>query len=61
MIQVLSVGNIFFAAAFSIEMILKLIGLGIYGYVSSPWNILDAAIVVVTKYSLFCFYFIVVL
>ncbi|RDD37340.1 Sodium channel protein 60E [Trichoplax sp. H2] len=49
---VLYVSNIFFAAAFSIEMILKLIGIGVHGYICSPWNILDAAIVVVSIITL---------
>ncbi|EDV26574.1 uncharacterized protein TRIADDRAFT_23340, partial [Trichoplax adhaerens] len=52
LIQVLYVSNIFFAAAFSIEMILKLIGIGVHGYICSPWNILDAAIVVVSIITL---------
>lgn len=47
--EVLRVLNIFFAAVFVLEFLLKIIGLGITSYFSSAWNWLDVVIVVVSN------------
>ena len=42
------VASIFFATAFTLEMLLKIGAYGPWGYVSSPWNCLDAFIVAIS-------------
>ena len=41
--------NYIFAAIFSAEFVLKIIGFGLVKYMSSPWNCLDAFIVSVSS------------
>eukprot|EP00163_Fabomonas_tropica_P014779 TRINITY_DN2686_c0_g2_i1.p1 TRINITY_DN2686_c0_g2~~TRINITY_DN2686_c0_g2_i1.p1 ORF type:complete len:1526 (-),score=377.56 TRINITY_DN2686_c0_g2_i1:447-4610(-) len=43
--QLLFISNLVFTAIFFLEMVLKLIGIGIRAYVSSNWNLFDAFIV----------------
>lgn len=43
--EALAIANFVFTAAFSIEMILKLIGLGAWKYLSDPWSLFDAVVV----------------
>ncbi len=40
--------DIFFAVAFTAELVLKCISFGILGYVKSPWNWLDAFVVAIS-------------
>ena len=47
--EVLRVLNIFFAAVFVLEFLLKIIGLGLASYFSSAWNWLDVVIIVVSN------------
>lgn len=46
--KTLNILNYFFAAVFSLEFILKILGLGVVKYFSSVWNCLDAFIVAVS-------------
>ena len=46
--KALHILNFFFAAIFSLEFLLKILGLGIITYFSSVWNCLDAFIVAVS-------------
>lgn len=51
--------NYIFAAIFSAEFVLKIIGFGLVKYMSSPWNCLDAFIVSVSSRATLrlCFYY----
>lgn len=51
--DVLNISNYIFTFIFTIEMILKLIGLGIVGYLSDQWNIFDGIIVIVSLIDIF--------
>ncbi|CAH3140850.1 unnamed protein product [Porites lobata] len=46
--KALGILNYFFAAVFSLEFLLKVIGLGVVKYFSSVWNCLDAFIVAIS-------------
>ena len=46
MTDALEIMNYIFTAVFGIEMILKLIGLGPYGYIKDVLNIFDGSIVI---------------
>merc|ERR1719397_1553093 len=46
--NVLEILNYLFTLFFTIEMIIKLIGLGFKGYVSDNWNVFDGLIVIVS-------------
>lgn len=46
MTEVLEILNYIFTAIFGIEMVLKLIGMGPYGYIKDPFNIFDGFIVI---------------
>ncbi|KAL9953553.1 hypothetical protein ACROYT_G040985 [Oculina patagonica] len=46
--KALEILNYFFAAVFSLEFILKILGLGVVRYFSSVWNCLDAFIVAIS-------------
>ena len=50
--RLLDVSGYVFAAVFSVEMLLKFMAFGIKGYFRDRWNILDAAIVLVSVASL---------
>lgn len=41
----LAIANFVFTAAFTIEMVLKLIGLGAWKYLSDAWSLFDAVVV----------------
>ncbi|XP_048586351.1 sodium channel protein 1 brain isoform X2 [Nematostella vectensis] len=51
--QVLQILNILFAVIFTVEMLLKWIGLGFKTYFTNPWNILDFVIVIVSLATIF--------
>lgn len=57
--KTLEILNYIFAAIFSAEFVLKIIGFGLVKYMSSPWNCLDAFIVSVSSRATLrlCFYF----
>ena len=46
MTEVLEILNYIFTAIFGIEMVLKLIGMGPYGYIKDPFNLFDGFIVI---------------
>jgi len=46
--DVLEILNYLFTLFFTIEMIIKLIGLGVKGYLSDSWNVFDGLIVIVS-------------
>ena len=48
--NVLSVMNYVFAVTFTLEMLLKIFGLGFVGYFSNLWNCLDCFIVAVCPF-----------
>lgn len=45
--------NIFFAIIFTIELILKIIGMGIKDFLRDKLNIFDAGIVAISLYEIF--------
>ena len=45
MTRVLEHVNLFFAALFGVEMILKVLGHGLYGYIQDGFNVFDGLIV----------------
>lgn len=45
--QTLKVMNYIFAVTFTVEMLLKIVGMGFVGYFSNLWNCLDSFIVAV--------------
>ncbi|EDO36844.1 predicted protein [Nematostella vectensis] len=53
MTDVLEIFNYIFTAIFGIEMIMKLIGLGFYGYIKDAFNIFDGTIVIISVVELF--------
>ena len=46
MTEVLEILNYVFTAIFGLEMLLKLLGLGLYGYIKDPFNLFDGFIVI---------------
>jgi hypothetical protein len=42
------ISNYIFSAAYLIEMILKLLGFGIIGYLGDPFNLFDGTIVIIS-------------
>ena len=47
--EVLYYLNIFFAVSFTLEFLLKLVGLGVVSYFTNAWNLLDFLIVIVSR------------
>lgn len=43
----LEISNIVFTSMFALEMLLKLMAFGIWGYIKNPYNIFDGIIVVI--------------
>lgn len=43
----LEISNIVFTSMFALEMLLKLLAFGIWGYIKNPYNIFDGIIVVI--------------
>ena len=50
--KALSVMNFSFAIIFTVEMLLKILGMGFVGYFTNLWNCLDSFIVAVSCYRL---------
>lgn len=44
--KVLEILNYIFTAIFALEMLLKLVGMGPYGYIKDPFNLFDGFIVI---------------
>ena len=44
--KVLEILNYIFTAIFALEMLLKLVGMGPYGYTKDPFNLFDGFIVI---------------
>lgn len=53
MTEVLEILNYIFTAIFGLEMFLKLLGLGPYGYIKDPFNLFDGFIVIMSIVELF--------
>ena len=51
--KILEEGNFYISMLFLIEMILKLLGLGILGYIRDGFNIFDGALVVISMVETF--------
>ena len=47
MTDILEIFNYIFTAIFAIEMLLKLLGHGLYGYIKDPYNLFDGSIVII--------------
>ena len=47
MTNVLEILNYIFTGIFALEMLLKLLALGVYGYIRDAFNLFDGAIVIV--------------
>ncbi|KAI4899956.1 hypothetical protein NFI96_017448 [Prochilodus magdalenae] len=45
--DVLEISNIVFTSLFALEMLLKLLACGLFGYISNPYNIFDLIIVII--------------
>lgn len=43
----MEISNIVFTSMFALEMLLKLLAFGIFGYIKNPYNIFDGIIVVI--------------
>lgn len=46
----LEISNIVFTSMFALEMLLKLLAFGIFGYIKNPYNIFDGIIVVIRSF-----------
>ena len=44
--------NTAFTALFTVEFGLKILGMGVWIYISDPWNIFDAAVVAISLLEL---------
>jgi hypothetical protein len=51
--DIFNVANLFFTIIFTVEVVLKLIGLGVSGYSADKFNLFDAAIVIVSIVEMF--------
>lgn len=45
--DVLEISNMVFTSLFSLEMLLKLLALGLFGYIKNPYNGFDSIIVII--------------
>ncbi|XP_066517733.1 voltage-dependent T-type calcium channel subunit alpha-1H isoform X3 [Hoplias malabaricus] len=50
--DVLEISNIVFTSLFALEMLLKLLACGLFGYISNPYNIFDLIIVIISVWEL---------
>ncbi|XP_078237435.1 voltage-dependent T-type calcium channel subunit alpha-1H isoform X3 [Pogona vitticeps] len=48
----LEISNIVFTSMFALEMVLKLLAFGIWGYIKNPYNIFDGIIVVISVWEI---------
>lgn len=45
--DILEISNMVFTSLFSLEMVLKLLALGLFGYIKNPYNGFDSIIVII--------------
>uniref|UniRef100_A0A3B4DQD5 Ion transport domain-containing protein n=1 Tax=Pygocentrus nattereri TaxID=42514 RepID=A0A3B4DQD5_PYGNA len=50
--DVLEISNIVFTSLFALEMLLKLLACGLFGYISNPYNIFDLIIVIISVWEI---------
>jgi hypothetical protein len=50
--RIVEVSNLIFTVVFFIEMLLKVFGFGVFGYIKEPLNLFDAAIVAVSVFEI---------
>ncbi|KAG7491953.1 hypothetical protein MATL_G00009230 [Megalops atlanticus] len=50
--DVLEISNIVFTSMFALEMLLKLLAFGLFGYIKNPYNIFDGIIVVISVWEI---------
>ncbi|KAJ3614390.1 hypothetical protein NHX12_017964 [Muraenolepis orangiensis] len=50
--DVLEISNMVFTSLFSLEMLLKLMALGLFGYIKNPYNGFDSVIVIISVWEL---------
>lgn len=50
--DILEISNMVFTSLFSLEMLLKLLALGLFGYIKNPYNGFDSIIVIIRWGSL---------
>uniref|UniRef100_A0A8C9VSY6 Voltage-dependent T-type calcium channel subunit alpha-1H n=1 Tax=Scleropages formosus TaxID=113540 RepID=A0A8C9VSY6_SCLFO len=50
--DVLEISNIVFTSMFALEMLLKLLAYGLFGYIKNPYNIFDGIIVVISVWEI---------
>ncbi|XP_041062088.1 voltage-dependent T-type calcium channel subunit alpha-1H-like [Carcharodon carcharias] len=48
----LEISNIVFTSMFALEMILKLLAFGIFGYIKNPYNIFDGIVVIISVWEI---------
>lgn len=53
--DVLEISNMVFTSLFSLEMLLKVLALGIFGYIKNPYNSFDSVIVIIRFVYFFWF------
>ncbi|XP_038675349.1 voltage-dependent T-type calcium channel subunit alpha-1H isoform X3 [Scyliorhinus canicula] len=50
--NVLEISNIVFTSMFALEMILKLLAFGLFGYIKNPYNIFDGIVVIISVWEI---------
>nr|XP_015215842.1 PREDICTED: voltage-dependent T-type calcium channel subunit alpha-1H isoform X3 [Lepisosteus oculatus]XP_015215843.1 PREDICTED: voltage-dependent T-type calcium channel subunit alpha-1H isoform X3 [Lepisosteus oculatus]XP_015215844.1 PREDICTED: voltage-dependent T-type calcium channel subunit alpha-1H isoform X3 [Lepisosteus oculatus]XP_015215845.1 PREDICTED: voltage-dependent T-type calcium channel subunit alpha-1H isoform X3 [Lepisosteus oculatus]XP_015215846.1 PREDICTED: voltage-dependent len=50
--DVLEISNIVFTSMFALEMLLKLLAFGLFGYIKNPYNIFDGIIVIISVWEI---------
>ncbi|XP_061078951.1 voltage-dependent T-type calcium channel subunit alpha-1H-like [Conger conger] len=50
--DVLEISNIVFTSMFALEMLLKILAFGLFGYIKNPYNIFDGIIVVISVWEI---------
>ncbi|KAJ8345184.1 hypothetical protein SKAU_G00293770 [Synaphobranchus kaupii] len=50
--DILEISNIVFTSMFALEMVLKLLAFGLFGYIRNPYNIFDGIIVVISVWEI---------
>ncbi|KAM8879619.1 voltage-dependent T-type calcium channel subunit alpha-1H-like isoform 2-T2 [Spinachia spinachia] len=50
--DILEISNMVFTSLFSLEMVLKLVALGLFGYIKNPYNGFDSVIVIISVWEL---------
>ncbi|XP_066546296.1 voltage-dependent T-type calcium channel subunit alpha-1H [Amia ocellicauda] len=50
--DILEISNIVFTSMFALEMLLKLLAFGLFGYIKNPYNIFDGIIVIISVWEI---------